>query len=1049
MAIVKTIKKGESLSFGFAFPDTYDITRLQNVKVYIGSSVYTHSMDGQKIRVVLRSNDTKLLTGTNVINLLVDDSVFGIRKVDYGSLQILPTQAVFSDESFNAGYDFLIPLIVTENTISVENVLYSVIEGKTATIAVGNVTTLAAGEDATVENVGDENEAVFNFGIPQGFQGERGLQGYTPYIGENGNWFINGVDTGVQAEGDATQQWVTDNFVEKVTGKSLIDDTEITRLASVTNQTLEGLGGEPTVNKKTTINAASDTEFPTSKAVATALALKVDKVAGKSLIDDTEITRLAGVTNQTLAGLGGEAVSNKKTTLDDNSDTFYPSQKAVKTAVELKETAANKQNSLAVDGTGVKFPTVDATNTGLALKVAYADSLKYYPIINYGNRVLADSGVISDLEKLTRLYIENLKLLPNTVYMWDGSAGLKTRTSGANQYATKLYDMSAGNRDATQTTEANQPFVAGNIAPNEQRKIKGLTGETGTKGVTGSDIQIASSGAFTLAIAVKWNYPKTSSRIYLSATNYIELTASAITLRGDSGNVLTCSHAFRTGLTEILIFEYNNGTGLIRVNGVEKTTTTTSGAVTFGSLFLNQTSYNFDGEIGKLQIANIRLSASQIQNLYNFTSLQHPEIEGINIGNQHWATSNYEGVVTGNGTVIPEVQGATTTGNTELIANGTFDTAAGWILVGATTISGGALRVYSPDGSNSYARISIPTIVTGKRYLLKYDVLANNGGQISCTDIGSNLNLIDVTVGVNKTFEFTAVDVGYFIFKRMSACDITFDNVSLKEVGWSDLTTPAWCYYNNDPLNGAVYGKLYNWYAVQAIAANPPQGWRVPTQADFTQLATYLGGTSVAGGKMKKDGLIYWSSPNTGATNESGFSAIGGGSRSSAGLFGNINTRSFLWPVSTGDIQRCSMQSEDDDLIITTSAAGNGFYLRLIRNEPVGATERNIETGYITNALGAANLDISIPFGYQVESIRIDSETNITGLSAKLYTGALTELETLFTAKSVTANVQKVIAADADQSIQQTDAVVRINGTKADTTKRFRVWVKITKVVFS
>ena len=115
----------------------------------------------------------------------------------------------------------------------------------------------------------------------------------------------------------------------------------------------------------------------------------------------------------------------------------------------------------------------------------------------------------------------------------------------------------------------------------------------------------------------------------------------------------------------------------------------------------------------------------------------------------------------------------------------------------------------------------------------------------------------------------------------------------------------------------------------------------------------------------------------------------------------------------------------------------------------MGDNERTIETGYITNALGVTNLDISIPFGYQVESVRFDSETDITGLSAKLLTGGLTELETLFTAKSITANIQKVIAADADQSIQQTDSVVRINGTKADTTKRFRVWVKLTKVVFS
>ena len=86
-----------------------------------------------------------------------------------------------------------------------------------------------------------------NFTIP------RGSAGYTPYIGENGNWFINGVDTGVQAEGDATQQWVIDNFVVKESGKSLIADTEIARLATVTNQTLGGLGGESAANKQNSL----------------------------------------------------------------------------------------------------------------------------------------------------------------------------------------------------------------------------------------------------------------------------------------------------------------------------------------------------------------------------------------------------------------------------------------------------------------------------------------------------------------------------------------------------------------------------------------------------------------------------------------------------------------------------------------------------------------------------------------------------------------------------------------------------------------------------
>ncbi len=220
------------------------------------------------------------------------------------------------------------------------------------------------------------------------------------------------------------------------------------------------------------------------------------------------------------------------------------------------------------------------------------------------------------------------------------------------------------------------------------------------------------------------------------------------------------------------------------------------------------------------------------------------------------------------------------------------------------------------------------------------------------------------------------------------------------------------------------------------------------TREDFTQLANYLGGLSIAGGKMKKDGLTYWNSPDSGATNESGFSAIGTGRRHVGGSFDLIKIQNRLWAADSGVIPSLNATSTDLQM-----AFGQGFRwgcpIRLIRNEPVGATERNIETGYITNALGATNLDISIPFGYQVESVRIDSETNITGLSAKLMTGALVELETLFTAKSVTANVQKVIAADADQSIQQTDPVVRINGTKADTTKRFRVWIKLTKVVFS
>jgi uncharacterized protein (TIGR02145 family) len=127
---------------------------------------------------------------------------------------------------------------------------------------------------------------------------------------------------------------------------------------------------------------------------------------------------------------------------------------------------------------------------------------------------------------------------------------------------------------------------------------------------------------------------------------------------------------------------------------------------------------------------------------------------------------------------------------------------------------------------------------------------------------------------------------------------------------WQTLTTGAWCYYNNDPANGAIYGKLYNWYAVAGIydaasAANPalrkklaPTGWHVPTDAEWTTLTACLGGLSIAGGKMKETGTTHWQNPNTGATNSSGFTGLPGGYRLSSGPFSGIGNYGDWWSSS-------------------------------------------------------------------------------------------------------------------------------------------------------
>jgi uncharacterized protein (TIGR02145 family) len=103
------------------------------------------------------------------------------------------------------------------------------------------------------------------------------------------------------------------------------------------------------------------------------------------------------------------------------------------------------------------------------------------------------------------------------------------------------------------------------------------------------------------------------------------------------------------------------------------------------------------------------------------------------------------------------------------------------------------------------------------------------------------------------------------------------DSVSF--ISWT-RRTGAFCVYNVVvPDNNAIYGKLYNWYAVNDSRNIAPTGWHVATDAEWTTLINYLGGNSIAGGKMKETGISHWNDPNVDATNESGFTALPGGAR--------------------------------------------------------------------------------------------------------------------------------------------------------------------------
>ena len=109
--------------------------------------------------------------------------------------------------------------------------------------------------------------------------------------------------------------------------------------------------------------------------------------------------------------------------------------------------------------------------------------------------------------------------------------------------------------------------------------------------------------------------------------------------------------------------------------------------------------------------------------------------------------------------------------------------------------------------------------------------------------------------------------------------------------------------------NYATYGVLYNWTAAMdgeaSSTTNPsgiqgvcPAGWHLPSEAEWTELTDYLGGTSVAGGKLKETGTTHWNTPNTGATNETGFTALPGGDRDNDGTFNDFGSIGYWWSAT-------------------------------------------------------------------------------------------------------------------------------------------------------
>lgn len=151
---------------------------------------------------------------------------------------------------------------------------------------------------------------------------------------------------------------------------------------------------------------------------------------------------------------------------------------------------------------------------------------------------------------------------------------------------------------------------------------------------------------------------------------------------------------------------------------------------------------------------------------------------------------------------------------------------------------------------------------------------------------------------------------------------------------WSNLTTGAWCWYNNDSATySATYGRLYNWYAVADPRGLCPTGWHAPTDAEWTTLVNQLGGSSVAGGALKS--TTGWTSPNTGATNSSGFTGLPGGFRFDNGSFFNFGFNGYWWSSTEDDTANAWVRFLgylDGNIDRFSSNKQDGFSVRCLRD---------------------------------------------------------------------------------------------------------------------
>ena len=266
-----------------------------------------------------------------------------------------------------------------------------------------------------------------------------------------------------------------------------------------------------------------------------------------------------------------------------------------------------------------------------------------------------------------------------------------------------------------------------------------------------------------------------------------------------------------------------------------------------------------------------------------------------------------------------------------------YGTTAGPTTAGTITSDGTGMGIFSSQlsgltGSTQYYVRAYATNAVGTAYGSEVTFATTFFGPQACpgnpimTDVdGNNYNTVQI-----GTQCWTQSNLKVSKYRNGAAIPTGLTNST-----WASTTAGAYAVYNNDPANDGLYGKLYNYHTVTDSRGLCPTGWHVPTDGDWTNLATTLGGSSVAGVALKSTASQPtpggWIAPNTGANNSSGFTAMPGGYRITGGLFYSLGYTGAWWSSSlSGSVAYRNLSNNSGAMSFGYNPPSEGYSVRCL-----------------------------------------------------------------------------------------------------------------------